>query len=59
MAKLTCCSEPTADRAMATCNSSKHRGAVGQGGPGGLHSAPLWVRPLYLSSESTLRQAHA
>lgn len=40
MVKLTRCSQPTADRAMATCNSSKHRGAVDQGGPGGLHLHP-------------------
>lgn len=58
MAKLTCCSEPTADRAMATCNSSKHRGAVHQGGPGGstLHPCEsglcisvlkaLWDKPM-------------
>lgn len=58
MSKLTRCSEPIADRAMATCNSSKHRGAVGQGGPGGAPLCTL-VGQAFCIPESTSRQAHA
>lgn len=58
MLKLTCCSEPTADKAMATCNSNKHRGAVSQGGPGGAPLCTL-VGQAFCIPESSLRQAHA
>lgn len=44
---------------MATRNSSKHRGAVDQGGPGELHSAAFWARPSDLSPERTEVHAHS